>query len=49
VAGIRKTKPDFEVIVMKHMGHYPMLERPQEFDQHVAEVVAGLTKGRAGR
>jgi hypothetical protein len=27
---------------MKHMGHYPMLERPKEFDEHVAEVVRGL-------
>ena len=49
VAGVRKVKPDFEVIIMKHMGHYPMLERPDEFNAHVAEVVAGLTKPPAGR
>ena len=42
VAGVRKVKPDFEVVIMKHMGHYPMLERPQEFDRHVAEVVRAL-------
>ena len=49
VAGVRKVKPDFEVVVMKHMGHYPMLERPDEFNTHVAEVVAGLIKTPAGR
>jgi pimeloyl-ACP methyl ester carboxylesterase len=49
VAAVRKVKPDFEVIVMKHMGHYPMLERPDEFNMRLAEVVATLTKARAGR
>lgn len=33
---------DFEVIVMTHMGHYPMIERPAEFNTHVAAVVAAL-------
>ena len=42
VAGVRKVKPDFEVIVMKHTGHYPMLERPAEFDRLVSETVASL-------
>ncbi len=49
VVGVRKTVPDFEVIVMKHMGHYPMLERPDEFNADVAKVVAGLTKLPAER
>jgi pimeloyl-ACP methyl ester carboxylesterase len=44
LAGVRKVKPDFDVIVMKHMGHYPMLERSEEFNRHVAAVVAGLMK-----
>ncbi len=44
VETIRKTFADFDVIVMKHMGHYPMLERPDEFNTHVAEVVAALSK-----
>jgi len=44
LAGVRKIKPDFEAIVMKHMGHYPMLERPDEFNRHVAAVVAALAK-----
>jgi hypothetical protein len=29
---------------MKHMGHYPMLERPDEFNSHVAAVVAALRR-----
>ncbi len=39
----RKIKPDFDAVVMKHMGHYPMLERPEEFNRLVAETVAALT------
>jgi pimeloyl-ACP methyl ester carboxylesterase len=41
-AGVRKIKPDFDAIVMKHMGHYPMLERPEEFNRHVTAVIAEL-------
>lgn len=44
VAGVRAVKPDFEVVIMKHMGHYPMLERPDEFNFLVADAVAALTK-----
>jgi pimeloyl-ACP methyl ester carboxylesterase len=44
VPGCRKVKADFDVIVMKHMGHYPMLERPEEFNRHVATVVAALSR-----
>lgn len=40
----RKIKPDFEAVIMKHMGHYPMLERPAEFNRLVAEAVRALTK-----
>jgi pimeloyl-ACP methyl ester carboxylesterase len=42
IAAIRKVKADFDAVVMKHMGHYPMLERPDEFNRHVVEMVAGL-------
>jgi pimeloyl-ACP methyl ester carboxylesterase len=44
IAANRKLKPDFDAVIMKHMGHYPMLERPGEFNQRVAEVVASLIK-----
>jgi pimeloyl-ACP methyl ester carboxylesterase len=37
-------KPDFDAVIMKHMGHYPMLERPDEFNRLVAETIASLTK-----
>ncbi len=40
----RKVKPDFDAVIMKHMGHYPMLERPTEFNDRVKEIVASLTK-----
>jgi pimeloyl-ACP methyl ester carboxylesterase len=44
VEGNRKIKPDFAAVVMKHIGHYPMLERPDEFNRLVAETVASLTR-----
>jgi pimeloyl-ACP methyl ester carboxylesterase len=45
VDAVRKIKADFDAVVMKHMGHYPMLERPVEFNQHVAAVVKELSRG----
>lgn len=42
VPGVRKAKPDFAVVIMKHVGHYPMLERAEEFNRHVAAIVAEL-------
>ena len=45
VASIKKIKADFDVVVMKHTGHYPMLERPDEFNRHVLEMVQELTRG----
>jgi sigma-B regulation protein RsbQ len=44
VAGVRKVKADFDAVIMKHMGHYPMLERHEEFDRHVAAVVEELAR-----
>jgi len=44
VAANRKVKPDFDAVIMKHMGHYPMLERPDEFNRLAAEMVASLMK-----
>jgi pimeloyl-ACP methyl ester carboxylesterase len=43
VAAVRAIKPDFDVVVMEQMGHYPMLERPAEFDRLVAQTIASLT------
>ncbi len=44
IEGDRKIKPDFDAVIMTHMGHYPMLERPDEFNRLVAETVASLLK-----
>lgn len=44
IAGVRKVKADFDAVIMKHMGHYPMLERPDEFNTHVAKIVAELVR-----
>lgn len=41
---VRSIKHDFDVILMKHMGHYPMLEQPKEFDRLVGEVINSLTR-----
>lgn len=37
-------KPDFEVIVMPHMGHYPMLERPDDFNHMIDDTLDELRK-----
>lgn len=42
--GNRNVKADFDAVIMRHMGHYPMLERPTEFNNLVTEIVASLTK-----
>lgn len=44
VDAVRKIKADFDAITMKHMGHYPMLERPDEFNRHVADVVQDIVR-----
>jgi pimeloyl-ACP methyl ester carboxylesterase len=44
IEAVRRVKPDFDAIIMTHMGHYPMLERPEEFNRHLASVVAELSK-----
>jgi pimeloyl-ACP methyl ester carboxylesterase len=44
VEGVRKVKPDFDAIIMDHMGHYPMLERPDELNKHIASVIAELLR-----
>ncbi|MGA2261933.1 MAG: alpha/beta hydrolase [Acidobacteriota bacterium] len=44
VPSVRKIKADFDAIIMKHMGHYPMLERPDEFNRNVVDVVLDLAR-----
>lgn len=45
----RKVAPDFDAVIMKGAGHYPMLERPDEFNRLLVEVVNGLAAWRALR
>ncbi len=45
MAGNKKLKPDFDAVIMKHMGHYPMLERPEEFNRHLADVIQDILPG----
>jgi pimeloyl-ACP methyl ester carboxylesterase len=44
VEAVRRVKPDFDAVIMPHMGHYPMLERPEEFNRHLASIIAELSK-----
>jgi len=44
VAGNRAVTPDFDAVIMKDAGHYPMLERPDEFNRLLAGVVAELER-----
>ncbi|HSL23877.1 MAG TPA: alpha/beta hydrolase [Vicinamibacterales bacterium] len=46
IQSARKVKPDFDAVLMRHIGHYPMLESPAAFEQHVARFVAELTDGK---
>lgn len=47
VEAVREVKRDFDVVVMPHAGHFPMLERPTEFDAHLSELVGALAASRA--
>jgi pimeloyl-ACP methyl ester carboxylesterase len=42
VQSVRRSKADFAAVIMKHMGHYPMLERHDEFNRHIEGVVSEL-------
>ena len=41
--GNRELRPDFDAVVMEGCGHYPMLERPVEFNQHLLAYLQELT------
>lgn len=38
----RKYAPQFDVVIMKGSGHYPMLEDPVRFNQHLAEILRSV-------
>jgi len=45
----RTVTPDFDAAIMKGAGHYPMLERPAEFDRLLVEYVQALDRAAAPR
>lgn len=40
----RKYAPQFDVVIIKGTGHYPMLEDPARFNQMLAEILRNLPK-----
>jgi pimeloyl-ACP methyl ester carboxylesterase len=42
----RRLAGSFEAVVMEGVGHFPQLERPAEFDAHLAATVAGIVAAR---
>ncbi len=45
----RKVTPDFQAVIMKGAGHYPMLERPDEFNRLLVNYVQDLDRAAAAR
>lgn len=39
----RKYAPSFEAILMEGVGHYPQVERPEEFQRHLRRVIDTIT------
>lgn len=42
VEGNRKHAPGYEAVIMESTGHFLMLERPEEFNRHLAGLIEGL-------
>jgi len=40
----RQVYRDFDAVVLKHMGHYPMLENPELFNQTLTRVLKDLAE-----
>jgi pimeloyl-ACP methyl ester carboxylesterase len=40
----RKYAPQFDVMIIKGTGHYPMLEDPARFNQMLAEILRNLPR-----
>jgi pimeloyl-ACP methyl ester carboxylesterase len=39
----REIVADFEAVVLPHTGHFPMLERPREFNQELEEIAGSMS------
>ncbi len=46
IPAIRDVVRDFDAIVIPHTGHYPMLERPDEFNRVLANLATAIQQGR---
>jgi len=46
VEGNKRHAPGFEAVIIKDTGHFLMLERPDEFNKHLAETIRGITRER---
>lgn len=44
IAANRKYAPQFDVMIIKGTGHYPMLEDPERFNQMLAEILRNLPR-----
>jgi pimeloyl-ACP methyl ester carboxylesterase len=40
----RKIVGDFDAVIFPHTGHYPMMEKPQQFNQRLEEIVRQFSK-----
>ena len=44
VEGNRKYAPQFDAVIIKGTGHYPMLEDPERFNQMLADILVNLPR-----
>ncbi|HEX6283407.1 MAG TPA: alpha/beta hydrolase [Pyrinomonadaceae bacterium] len=40
----RKYSPQFDVVIVKGSGHYPMLEQPARFNELLANIIQQVSK-----
>lgn len=43
----REVSPHFEAVIMEQVGHFLMMEKPEEFNRHLREVLEGWKQGEA--
>jgi len=42
----RKHSPSFDVVLMEGVGHYPQVERPAEFQEHLRKLIESVASAR---
>jgi pimeloyl-ACP methyl ester carboxylesterase len=43
---VNKKYADFDAVIMKGVGHFPMLEQPEEFNRKLREVLKEFAAGK---